>query len=93
MIRTLLLASCLLAGAASAAPAPRLVGGAGDNAMVEYGGAPMGTVVGGGVVMLGGGDMDRVFSYGRMNAQPGHLGTITGGGDSQQVVEVPGPRG
>ncbi|MBK1659392.1 hypothetical protein [Paracraurococcus ruber] len=93
MIRSLLLASALFAGAAQAAPEPRLVGGAGDDAHVEYGGAPMGSIVGGGTVMLQGGDLDRSFQYGPTWPQPGQVATITGGGDSQQVLRLPTRRG
>jgi hypothetical protein len=88
MIRTILLASGLALGTATVHAAPQLVGG-GDEAHVEYGGLPGGSPVGGGHVRLSGGGNDRSYAYGAMQAQPGRVAVLVGGGDEAQVVYLP----
>jgi hypothetical protein len=91
MLRNILFASMIAfgaAGAAVAAEGPRLVGG-GTNAEVEYSGAPEGVVVGGGTVLLNGGGENRSFTYGQVNALPGRIGQVVGGGENTEVVYQP----
>ena len=95
MLRKILFASLITFGAAGAATAqglpqngPYLIGG-GNNAKVEYGGAPPGVVVGGGIVALNGGGENRSYSYGAVNALPGQLGMLVRGGENAQVVYQP----
>lgn len=95
MFRNLLLASVIAVGTAGAALAqegPRLVGGNGNGGPeVVYGNTDNlpGSVVGGAQVRLSGGDRDRVFQYGRVNAFPGQVGQLVGGGADAHVVYEP----
>ena len=93
MLRTILFASLIAVGAAGgnavhAQAQPRLVGG-GDNATVEYGGAPAGAVVGGGTVRIIGGGENRSYTYDAVNAIPGRVGTLVGSDENAQVVYQP----
>ncbi|RYI78172.1 MAG: hypothetical protein EON47_24685 [Acetobacteraceae bacterium] len=95
MFRNLLLASVIAVGAAGAAVAqegPRLVGGNGNGGPeVVYGngtGLPD-NVVGSAQVRLSGGDRDRTYQYGRVNAFPGQVGRLVGGGADAYVAYEP----
>lgn len=88
MIRTTLLAATLALGTVAAHAAPQLIGG-GDEAHVEYGGQPGGSLIGGGHVRLSGGGNDRSYAYGAMQARPGRAAVLVGGGDEAQVVYLP----
>lgn len=88
MIRTILLASSLALGLGTAQAAPQLVGG-GDESHVEYGGAPGGSLVGGGHVTMTGGGVDRRYGYADLLAQPGRAAILVGGGDEAQLIYLP----
>ncbi|MDB5373742.1 MAG: hypothetical protein JWP04_2384 [Belnapia sp.] len=97
MFRNLLLASVIAVGSAGAALAqdgPRLVGGnAGGGPEVVYdngipGNVP-GSVLGGAQVRMSGGDRDRSYQYGQVNAFPGQIGRLVGGGNEAHVVYEP----
>lgn len=85
MIRTLILVTGIAFTTITAQAAPQLIGG-GDEARVEYGGAPVGSIVGGGTVSLTGGGMDRSASHGNVTAVAGRPAQIIGGGESQRVL-------
>ncbi|MDN3568016.1 hypothetical protein ACFQY5_26005 [Paeniroseomonas aquatica] len=90
MFRNLLLASVIALGSTGAALAqegPRLVGGGGNGGPeVVYDGGIPGNVLGGAQVRMSGGDRDRSFQYGRVNAFPGQIGQLVGGGNEAHVV-------
>ncbi len=93
MFRNLLLASVIALGSTGAALAqegPRLVGGGGNGGPeVVYDGSIPGNVLGGAQVRLGGGDRDRTFRYGEVNAFPGQVGRLVGGGADAFVAYQP----
>jgi hypothetical protein len=88
MIRSILLASTFALGLGTAQAAPQLVGG-GEDSHVEYGGAPGGSLVGGGFVMLTGGGADRSYGYADLHAQPGRVAMLVGGGDEARLIYLP----
>lgn len=93
MFRNLLLASVIAVGTAGAALAqegPRLVGGnGGGGPEVVYGNGIPGNVLGGAQVRMSGGDRDRSYQYGQVNAFPGQVGQLVGGGAEAHVVYEP----
>ena len=94
MFRNLLLASVIAVGTAGAALAqegPRLVGGNGNGGPeVVYGNGDLpGSLVGGAQVRLSGGDRDRSYQYGQVNAFPGQVGRLVGGGADAYVAYEP----
>ena len=93
MIRNALLASALIlgAGVAHAESGPVLVGGLGAGGARVERTAPA-SIVGGGSVQLSGGGNDRAYSYSSLNAQPGRIGRLVGGGDEARVVYEDAPQ-
>jgi hypothetical protein len=90
MIRTLALASAIALGtlgAAHAQSAPQLIGGGSDAAVVY--GAPSHNIAGGGSVLLSGGGDNRSFRYEALQAQPGRVAAIQGGGADRQIIYAP----
>jgi hypothetical protein len=92
MLRDAMLASLIAfgaAGGAALAGGNPVLRGAGDDAAVECGGAPPGTVLGGAQVSAAGGGQDRSHAYGTVNAFPGQAGRVVGGGADAQLVHDP----
>lgn len=92
MLRSTIIAAAIaLAAAAGTAQAegyPRL-SGAGDNAVLEYGGALPGSVVGGGQATIAGSGDNRTTTYGSVNAMPGRVGRVEGAGINAELVYEP----
>lgn len=86
MIRTLILASAMALGAGAAQAAPQLIGGGNDSTVV-YSEVSQ-NVVGGGSVQLSGGNDDRSFGYGAVQAQPGRAVSFQGGDLDRRFIEV-----
>jgi hypothetical protein len=95
MLRNALFASLVAFGTAGAALAEGnpLLRGAGDDAVVEYGGALPGTVLGGAQVDTAGSGQDRSHTYGAVNTFPGQAGRVVGGGADAQLVYDPAATG
>ena len=97
MIRNSLLASALalsLAACGAADPgSPRLAGGnAGGGPEVAYVPGDGDNVLGGATVRMSGGSRDQYFQYGAVNAFPGQVGTLVGGGNEAHVEYRPVPQ-
>lgn len=92
MLRTIIAASALVlaAGAAQAEDYP-VLHGSGDNAVVEYGNARPGSVVGGAVVRWSGSGNDTSFAYGPVQAQPGRIARLQGSREDAEVIYEAAP--
>ncbi len=90
MIRSALLASAILLGAAGAASAqdagPRLIGG-GENAEVVYP-VPSHNLAGGSFASLSGGGDNQQLSYRESHPQTpsGLIAEVVGGGENRQII-------
>lgn len=90
MLRTIILAATVTLGATAAAAQDHpVLRGSGENAVVEYGGAQPGSVVGGAAVRWSGSGNDTSFAYGAVNAVPGRVARLVGSGENAQVVYGP----